>query len=182
MLGPTLHGRLISLQPSEISDLTIFRSWFADLETTRFLLMRFVPSAKQEEEWFAQISSSPAHVQWKIVHEGRTIGTTALHDIDHLNSAASTGTLIGDRSLHGKGFGTEVVRLRTAYAFNELNLQRLETESLAENIPMHRCLEKSGYLKLGRRRRRIYRSGVWHDSFIFELLREDWERLQATDT
>jgi RimJ/RimL family protein N-acetyltransferase len=174
MLGPTLRGALISLQPPDLSDLETFRQWFADLETTRYILMRFVPSAHAEEEWYAQISTSPDTVQWKIVADGRTIGTTALHNIDHLNASATTGTLIGDRSQHGKGFGTEVVRLRTAYAFNELNLQRLETESLADNIPMRRCLEKSGYTKIGTRTRRLYKGGRWHDGFIFELLRDDW--------
>jgi RimJ/RimL family protein N-acetyltransferase len=176
MLGPILRGRLISLEPSEVSDLDTFRHWFADLETTRFLLMRFVPSDKQETDWYEHMSTSTSDVHWKIVREGSTIGATALHGIDHLNRLASTGTIIGDRSQHGQGFGSEVVRLRTDYAFQELNLQRLETESLTENVAMHRCLEKVGYEKIGRRRRRIWRGGVWHDSFIFELLREEWEQ------
>jgi UDP-4-amino-4,6-dideoxy-N-acetyl-beta-L-altrosamine N-acetyltransferase len=179
MLGPTLRGDLITLQPAEVADLDTFRRWFADLEITRFLLARFVPSEQQEIDWYARMCAAQDTVHWKIVREGRTIGVTALHDVDYLNGSATSGTIIGDRSQHGHGFGTEVVRLRTGYAFDELNLQRLETESLAENIPMHRCLEKSGYVKIGRRRRRIYRGGAWHDAFIFELLREEWEERES---
>jgi ribosomal-protein-alanine N-acetyltransferase len=176
MLGPILRGDLISLEPSEASDTETFRLWFADLETTRYILMRFVPSSKQESDWYEHMSTAPDTVHWKIVRVGKTIGVTGLHSIDHLNGLATTGTIIGDRSQHGQGFGSEVVRLRTDYAFQELNLQRLETESLTENVAMHRCLEKVGYQKIGRRRRRIWRGGVWHDSFIFELLREDWQQ------
>jgi RimJ/RimL family protein N-acetyltransferase len=179
MLGPTLRGDLITLEPAEVEDLDTFRRWFADLEVTRFLLARFVPSEQQEMEWYTRASAAQDTVHWKIVREGLTIGVTALHDVDYHNGSATSGTIIGDQSQHGHGFGTEVVRLRTGFAFGELHLQRLETESLAENIPMHRCLEKSGYTKIGRRRRRIYRGGVWHDAFIFELLREEWEERSA---
>jgi RimJ/RimL family protein N-acetyltransferase len=176
MLGPILRGNLISLEPSELSDLATFRRWFADLEVTRFTLMHFVPSEQAETEWYAHASNAQDTVHWKIVHEGRLIGVTGLHQIDYANGWAISGTIIGDVSQHGKGFGSEVVRLRTDYAFHQLNLQRLETESMAENIGMHRCLEKVGYQKIGTRRRRLWRNGAYHDSFLFELLREEWEQ------
>src|SRR5207302_5954338 len=111
---------------------------------------------------------------------GKTIGSTAIHDIEWINRTATTGTVIGDRSEWGKGIGTESVRLRTAYAFQELGLERLETESLAENTPMHRCLEKSGYRQIGVRQRSIYKGGGWHDRYIFELLRDEWEALKQS--
>jgi RimJ/RimL family protein N-acetyltransferase len=180
MLGPILRGELISLEPAETSDLNTFRYWFADVETTRFTLMGFVPSEKGEIEWYDHVSGAPNVVHWKIVREGRAIGVTGIHDIDQRNGWATTGTIIGERSQRGKGFGSEVVQLRTDYAFRELNLQRLETESLAENVGMHRCLEKVGYQKIGTRRRRLWRNGAYHDSFLFELLKEVWEqRLQG---
>jgi RimJ/RimL family protein N-acetyltransferase len=85
---------------------------------------------------------------------------------------------LGDRSVWGRGYASEAVRLRTAFAFNELNLERLESESIAQNIGMHRALEKSGYQKIGRRRHVFYRSGQWLDSYIFELLRDEWQMRQ----
>jgi hypothetical protein len=81
--------------------------------------------------------------------------------------------------LEVKGYASEVVSLRTAYAFRELGLERLETECFTENLAMHRALEKAGYQRLGRRRRHIYKSGEWHDTVIFEVLREEWEELTS---
>ena len=82
--------------------------------------------------------------------------------------------MIGDTSCWGRGYASEAVRLRTAYAFEELGLERLGSESFVENVRMHRALEKSGYHKIGRQRHYVYRGGAWHDVFLFELLREDW--------
>lgn len=71
------------------------------------------------------------------------------------------------------------MRLRTRYAFDELDVERLESESLAENLRMHRALEKSGYRRMGTKRHFIYRGGTWHDMHIFEVLRDEWRAEQT---
>jgi ribosomal-protein-alanine N-acetyltransferase len=174
MFGPVLRGERVSLEPPRVEDIEIFRTWFAELETTRYLLMRFALSQKQEEEWYERAATSQSDVHWSIRVGGRTIGSTGVHGIDWINRRGSSGMVIGDRSEWGKGHGSEVVRLRTAYAFEELGLERLETESLAVNRPMHRALQKTGYREAGRRRHYVFRGGEWHDAIIFELLRDEW--------
>jgi RimJ/RimL family protein N-acetyltransferase len=174
VFGPILRGESISLEPPQPEYLDTYRGWLADLDVTRYLLVRFPPSEKQEEEWYERQASSEATAIWAIVLEGRPIGSTGLHNIDWINRHASSGMLIGDRSQWGKGYASQAVALRTAFAFRELGLERLETESFAVNAPMHRALEKSGYRKIGLKRRYAYRGGVWHDAYIFELLRDEW--------
>jgi len=174
MLGPILRGEKISLEPMRLEDIDTFRDWLSDLEITRYLLVRFVPSRRQEEEWYDHAARNESSVHWSIVAGGTPIGNTGIHGIDWINRHATTGTIIGDREYWGKGYASEAVRLRTGYAFSELGLERLETESLAENHAMHRVLEKSGYIRIGLRRRHVYRGGTWHDAILFELLRQDW--------
>jgi RimJ/RimL family protein N-acetyltransferase len=178
MFGPVLRGELVSLEPPRPEYLETYRNWFSDMEITRNLLRRFTPSPRQEEAWFDHAAESQSDVLWAIVREGRAIGSTGIHEIDWLNRHAATGTVIGDRSAWGKGFGSEAVRLRTSFAFAELNLERLETESFAGNDRMHRALERAGYRVIGRRTRHIMREGDWQDVLIFELLRTDWAALQ----
>jgi len=174
MLGPNIRGQKIHLEPVKHDDLDIFRSWFADEQVTRYLLRRFVPGEKAEEEWFERASSAEDVVCWSIVHDGKTIGNTAIVAIDWINRHAITGLIIGDTSQWGQGIASETVRLRTHFAFQELNLERLESESYEANVAMHRALEKSGYQKVGRRRHQMFREGAWHDTFIFEVLRDGW--------
>jgi [ribosomal protein S5]-alanine N-acetyltransferase len=174
MLGPTLRGEKISLEPTNRNELDLYRQWFMDTEITRYLTMRFVPSEKGEEEWYERIASDDSGIFWNIVAGGRTVGNTAIATISWIDRHAITGLIIGDRSEWGKGYASEAVKLRTGFAFGELGLERLESESFVENAPMHRALEKSGYQKIGRRRHYFYRGGHWHDVYIFELLRTEW--------
>lgn len=174
MLGPILRGEKLSLEPTRREDLGLFRTWLMDERVTRYLLRRFVPSDKAEEEWYDGVSSDHGAVAWSLIVNGKTIGNTAIGGIDWINRHGTTGMLIGETSQWGKGYASEAVRLRTAFAFNELNLERLESESFVDNVAMHRALEKSGYQNIGRKRRHMFRNGAWHDLFVFEVLRHEW--------
>jgi RimJ/RimL family protein N-acetyltransferase len=70
----------------------------------------------------------------------------------------------------------EGMALRTRYAFRELNLHKLMTEVNAENIASRKALERSGYRTAGTRREQEFREGKWHDRWLGEVLRSDWEK------
>lgn len=174
MFGPVLRGKGLSLEPPRLDNLALYCGWFADVDVTRYMLVRFPASLQQEEEWYTSMARSTSDVVWNIVVDGEIIGNTGIHSIDWISRHGSTGSVIGNRSMWGKGYGSESVRLRTAYAFEELGLERLESESFADNVAMHRALEKSGYRKFATRSHYVYRGGRWHDCYLFEVLREEW--------
>jgi len=176
MLGPVLRGSLVTLRPPDESDPARFVEWFADMEATRYLAHRFGMALSQEEGWFTKIGESKDDVIWIIEAEGRAIGTSGIHRIDWLNANAITGTFIGDRSAWRKGYGGEAMALRTEYAFRWLNLHKLTSGALAENEPSRRALLKAGYREVGMQREHSFREGRWHDHWLCELLRSDWER------
>lgn len=174
MFGPMLQGQKVRLEPTRQEFLPLFIRWFADTAVTRYLLLRCPLTLKQEEEWFDSTARNRDAVHWTICVDQRPIGVTGIHDIDWIHRGAVTGTIIGERAEWGKGFASEAVSLRTAFAFDELNLERLETHSLGPNAGMHKALERSGYRRIGTRTRSMFREGQWHDTFLFELLRADW--------
>ncbi|GAC1318952.1 MAG: GNAT family protein [Chloroflexota bacterium] len=179
MFGPILRGEIVSLEPPCHDDLHLYPRWLANRQVTDTLLRQFVPSPQQEEEWFNNAAADQCGVTWRIVAAGRAIGGTGIHGIDWINRHGITGLFIGETSEWRKGYAREAVGLRTAYAFRDMGLERLESESMVDNIGMHRALEKAGYAKIGRRRHYIYRNGQWHDVFIFEVLRDEWMARQA---
>ncbi|HZT96427.1 MAG TPA: GNAT family protein [Chloroflexota bacterium] len=174
MLGPELKGEKISLAPAREEFLPDFIRWFADPQINRYLSIICPPSLGQEREWIEHTARDPNTVHWTMVVDDQPIGVTGIHNIDWLNRGAITGTAIGVRAEWGKGYASEAVRLRTEFAFNQLGLERLETFSFAENLGMHKALQRSGYRRIGTRRRAMWREGSWHDTALFELLREDW--------
>ena len=69
--------------------------------------------------------------------------------------------------------------LRTAFCFRELNLHKIRTRAFMENEASKRALQKAGYRESGIQREEFYREGRWHDCWMGEVLREDWEKAQA---
>jgi len=179
MYGPVLTGTKVTLRPPEDADAARLVEWFADVEVTRYLGRRTVPALFQEEEFLKRAGESKTDVFWVIQAEGRPIGASGIHEIDWVNAHGSTGTVIGDRSMWRKGLGSESMALRTAYAFEHLNLHKLTTQVFMANEPSKRGLMKAGYREIGIEREHFFREGRWHDHWLAELLRSDWEKLRS---
>lgn len=174
MLGPIIEGALVTLAPLEREHLPNFCRWSRDPHGMRYLGITQPLSMTEEEKWYDRIVAAPSNVIWAILREGQHIGSTSLDDIDWRNRNAVSGTWIGDTAHHGRGFGRETMRLRTAYAFQELGLEKVMTIILADNTPSRRAAESAGYRQCGLRRRHVFRGGQWHDLWLGELLRDEW--------
>jgi RimJ/RimL family protein N-acetyltransferase len=175
MFGPVLSGKEVTLRPGRDDDADHFVRWFADTDVTRYLARRMAVALYQEQEFLKKIGESKDDVWW-MIDAGRPIGATGIHGINWLDANGHTGIVIGEKDCWGRGYATEVMRLRTRYAFRELNLHKLTTEVDAENVASRRALEKNGYRGVGVRREQTYRDGRWHDRWLGEVLRDDWER------
>ena len=179
MYGPVLTGAKVTLRPPDDSDAQRFVTWFADLEVTRFLLRRVGVGLLQEQGHLKEVGESTTDIFWMLEAEGQAIGATGIHQIDRLHAHAKTGILIGDKSAWGKGYASEAMRLRTEYAFLQLNLHKLSSSTFVENEPSRRALTKAGYREIGVERMHYYREGRWHDHWLCEVLRDDWEKLRS---
>ena len=179
MYGPVIEGKLVRLRPPRLDDAEPMIGWFEDLETTHFLGLRNPPSIEMEKEWLNSTARDPNSVIWVVEVDGRAVGTTGIRDIDWKNGFGTTGTLIGDRSLWGKGIGRETMQLRARYAFTQLPLRKLKSSYFDGNKASGRAQAAAGYGEVGRFRADRYVDGRWVDEVITEVLREDWKRAQA---
>lgn len=180
MFGPNIVGERVRLGPPDATMIPAFLRWMADPEVIRYLTPTFPPSEAMEQEWLDRMARDENQVLWAVwATDGeagdRLIGTTGIHRLNWRDRRAVTGNLIGEKAEWGKGYGSEVVRLRTRYAFEMLGLEKVMTEAFQENRGSIRALEKAGYRQCGTLRRHIYRHGRWHDFWLAELLREEWE-------
>ncbi len=176
MFGPVLKGTKVTLRPPDDGDAQRFIDWFADQEVTRYLGTVFPLPLEQEKEVIKKFGEAKDLVWWVIEAEGKAIGGIGIHQIDWINAHAITGTVIGDTSCWRKGYGSEAMALRTGYAFRQLNLHKLKSGAFMENEPSKRALQKAGYRQVGVEREESWRDGAWHDHWIGEVLRADWEK------
>lgn len=176
MYGPVLQGELVKLRPPRMEEAAEMASWFEDLEVTRFVKLRNPPSPESEKEFLERMARDPNAVFWAVEHEGALVGATSIVGIDWRHGFGTTGTVIGERSMWGKGIGRELMQLRAAYAFTQLPLRKLKSGYLEGNDASARAQHAAGYKDVGRWHRDRYVDGRWVDHVLTELLREDWEK------
>jgi len=86
--------------------------------------------------------------------------------------SASIGYVLDD-AVWGNGYATEAVRALLAWAFETLDLNRVQAEVDTRNPASAHVLEKLGFLREGTVREDCIVDGVVSDTWIYGLLRGD---------
>ena len=84
--------------------------------------------------------------------------------------------LFVDPKLHGRGVGTEAVRLLVGQLIEERGHHRITIDPAVENRAAIRAYEKVGFRAVGimRQSERDSDGRGWHDSLMMELLASEW--------
>lgn len=182
-----IYGKQVRLRAIERSDIPNFVRWFNDPEVRRYLPTMYAPlSTAQEERWFEDMLQRQGKEQFVFAVESRMgdewvpIGTTGLHQINWKDQSAVFGIALGEKAYWDQGYGTDVVRTMLRFAFEELNLNRVELEVIKENARARRCYEKAGFRYEGTRRQAAFLEGTYHDSHLMSILREEFVAISAS--
>lgn len=115
------------------------------------------------------------HVPFSVVEldGGTLVGTATLWGIDNHNRSAHIGLGLLP-SARGKGYGTDVVAVLCHYGFVVRGLQRLQIETLSDNVAMLRSAERNGFVREGVLRSSAWVMGEFLDEVLLGLLAKDW--------
>ncbi|HYM16735.1 MAG TPA: GNAT family protein [Dehalococcoidia bacterium] len=173
-----IQGALVNLRPPELDDLDRDTRWINDREVTRYLSARYLVSRAAEEAWLRDHAGRPlsfSHAWFAIeTKDGRHIGNTDLFEIVPEDRKANLGILIGEKDCWSKGYGTDAVRTLVRFAFDEMNLNRVELHVFAYNPRAVAAYRKAGFVEEGRMRAAHYAEGAHHDVIVMAALREGW--------
>lgn len=78
-----------------------------------------------------------------------------------------------DKDEQGKGYMKEAVNLVVNYAFEDLDLHRVEASALVDNEPSKHVLIGSGFKELGINKKYLYINGGWKDHITYYKVRGD---------
>lgn len=104
----------------------------------------------------------------------KSIGIVAFHRIDWVGRMAIFYIAIADTENRSKGFGTESTQLVINYAFNTLNLNRIQLHVAVENKKAIAVYKKTGFVVEGTLRQAMFRNGKYHDFYVMGLLKKDY--------
>jgi UDP-4-amino-4,6-dideoxy-N-acetyl-beta-L-altrosamine N-acetyltransferase len=166
-----IYGTLTRLRRIERDDIPTFVRWFADPEVREFLLLNRPISIAEEEQWFVQqLQSQNAELFAIETNDGIHIGNIGLHDINWLHRAAEMGIVIGHKQYWSKGYGSDAIRTLLRFAFDEMNLHRVQLTVYEDNARAIRAYEKCGFQHEGRLRDAVYRKGRYYDMLLMSVL------------
>jgi ribosomal-protein-alanine N-acetyltransferase len=79
-----------------------------------------------------------------------------------------------DEQWQGRGYATEAAGAVIRYAFETLNLHRVETSYQPENTASGRVLRRLGFAVQGYARDYLLINGEWRDGILVELVNANW--------
>ena len=116
-------------------------------------------------------------LKWGIARctDDALIGTTTLIHLDFDNRRAELGYALA-RDHWGKGYMHEALQAVIGYAFEVLDLRRLEADVDPRNAASIRTLERLGFQREGYLRERWEVNGEVQDAYFYGLLRPEWKK------
>jgi RimJ/RimL family protein N-acetyltransferase len=105
---------------------------------------------------------------------GQHIGNLSLMHINWKDRTAELGIVIGDKSQWGKGYAQDAIQTLLAFAFGEMNLNRVYLRVYADYTLAINAYHKCGFTQEGCLREDIYAEGVYHDMLVMGILKREF--------
>jgi len=171
-----LETERLLLKPIESEDLKFLLDLRWDKEVVEYLIHEPI-SFKNQQDWFNGLKKNDVALS-VFVKEGdelRIIGTIGLYDIHPRHQRATWRHRLTPSS-QGKGYATEASNLLFDYGFNTLNLNKIFSDSFADNKAVIKLLLKLGFRQEGLLVEHYFHKGKFRDAVQYGLLREEYNR------
>jgi ribosomal-protein-alanine N-acetyltransferase len=176
---PTLDTNRLRLRWISAADTDAFYAVYSNAEVMRYwstppLTDRAAAAsliAKIQEDWQRRVI-----LKWGIAPliNDQLIGSITLFNLDFNHRRAEIGYALG-REYWRQGYMNEALTAVLNYAFEVLDLHRIEADVDPRNTGSVRTLEKLGFQREGYLRERWQVSGEIQDAFFYGLLKQEWE-------
>ncbi len=115
-------------------------------------------------------------VEWAIEYkpDKRMIGAVYFCNIDRINRFGEIGFIISE-NYKGLGLATEALKAVISFAFDYMDLNRVEGMHFPGNTGSKRVMEKAGMKFEGLLRQRFYTKGRFFDGFLYGICKSDIE-------
>lgn len=149
-----------------LPELTRWLPWchpdYSRAETQEFLGQRLAAFRDLGEHAFAIVDRG----------SGRFLGATGVNQIDRHGRRANLGYWLRTDAT-GNGYATEATRMVARWAFDVLQLQRIEIVAAIGNVCSQRVAIRVGAVQEGIARKRLRKGDLQHDAVQFSLIRDD---------
>ena len=177
---PKIEATRITLRRISIADVDALFEVFSNTEVMRYWSTPPLADRDAAVALVNEIHDSferQLMLKWAVAKraDDSLIGTTTLYNLDFSNRRAELGYALG-RAHWGQGYMQEALQALLGYAFETLDLRRLEADVDPRNQASIQTLERLGFQQEGLLRERWEVAGEIQDAFFYGLLRSEWKQ------
>ncbi len=182
MIAPLFTRDRIRLNAFGPEDVPTLQRWYQDSEFVR--LFESSPAAPRSEHQLRRWIEDEDRSRESFLFAIRTLDTDSLIGLVHLDyiqwshGVSWLAIGIGEPAYRGYGYGYEAMTAALQFAFDEINLHRVQLTVFSYNIHAMHLYEKLGFKREGIFREAIHRDGQRHDMYLYGILRHEWEAAQ----
>lgn len=183
---PTLRTERLRLRPFTAADADalyalhsnarVLRYWDSPPWKDRARAQRFIDVCRQMEQEGTGVRPAIERAA-----DGVFIGWCGLIGWNPSYRSATMGYVLDDAAW-GHGFATEAAGALLQWAFDTLDLNRVQAQTDTRNTASSRVLEKLRFVREGTLREDCIVDGEVSDSWVYGLLRREWCPLQSHPT
>jgi diamine N-acetyltransferase len=172
-----LESKRLLIKPIEEEDLQYLLELRWEQSIMNYLIHEPLSLANQKK-WFSSLSSKDIpFLIWLKSDNNKyhRAGTVGLYNINTRHQRAIWRVRL-DPLYQGKGIAYEAVNLVLDYGFNTLNINKIISDSFADNQAIVNLSQKLGFKKEGLLKKHYFHKGEFRDAIQFGLLREDFNK------
>ena len=164
--------------------LEYYERLYGDGDVCRYLL--FDPNQDISES-MASIEKTLARYEngncyrWGIAlkEDDTLIGVIELLRFDEDTSTCSFAYMLG-QDYWNKGYGTEALKEIFRFAFEEMQIQAITADHMAENPASGAVMKKTGMHYIRTVGNKYEKNGIWHDAVEYTITAPDWKKIQGS--
>jgi len=177
---PTLETDRLILRRMTMQDARDVFEYSRDPDVARHVLwsaQKELSEAKEYCRYMMKRYRNDEPSSWGIIDKatGRLVGTIGFMAYSEENNSAEVGYSLAKWLWNG-GYMTEALARVIEYAFEAMDLNRIEAQHELQNPSSGRVMEKCGMRKEGVLRQRLYNKGKYVDVALYAILKEDYDK------
>jgi [ribosomal protein S5]-alanine N-acetyltransferase len=161
--------------PDDVADVFSFRSNAQAMQHIKRPMAKNISDTVNHLEIIDSFYQKNEAINWAICpaeNPKKVMGLMGIFKIDASNALAEIGYMLHP-NFWRKGFLNEALPATILFAFEQLQLNRLEAVVLTDNEASVKLLQKHGFTLEATNRQNIFWEGRFWDSYVFALLRAD---------
>jgi RimJ/RimL family protein N-acetyltransferase len=173
------------IRRAERDDLDTVVAWMEEPDFQRFLYGDPARSPKQiREQIVSMLGRAPGNVMPPGIYlmidspEEGPIGIISLQNLSWRNRSCNIDLYIGQKNLRNRQVTAISIYRAFEYCFDELNLHRVGAVIYGFNTPSWRIFAWAGAVREVTLKDHVQRDGVFHDVYVYGLLRHEFDALR----